>query len=170
MKSISFNSEGIKAILDNRKTQTRRIIKNIPEDFNFIAIQGFEKLAACFYNQKLEKSIWINLKYGKVGDRFKLSLPESEPCPACGYTKRDKRLQGDHHLCFIYKLNFEIIDIKVERVQEINNGDIQKEGFLGDMIMVDGYPWFKNLWNKIYGKDAWDKNEWCWCIEFKGVK
>ena len=29
---------------------------------------------------------------------------------------------------------------------------------------------FQELWNSIYGSDAWDRNDWVWALTFKEVE
>jgi len=58
------------------------------------------------------------------------------------------------------RITLEITNIKVERVQDIPDGDVQKEG-------VDE-GWI-HLWDSINAKRGfgWDVNPWIWVVEFK---
>ncbi len=66
------------------------------------------------------------------------------------------------------RITLEITGIRVERLHEISDRDILREGFSGG-----GPPGrrkqFIDLWVKLNGKDAWDANPWLWVIEFKRV-
>ena len=65
------------------------------------------------------------------------------------------------------RINLEITDIRVERVQDITEEDAKAEG-------VDWYPamranrLFQSLWDSINAKRgyAWDVNPWVWVVEF----
>lgn len=32
------------------------------------------------------------------------------------------------------------------------------------------YIWFSKLWNSIYGKGAWERNDYVWVLTFKVIK
>lgn len=89
------------------------------------------------------------------------------------------------------RLLLEITDICIERVQDISEAEIQREfvesEFIETSISPDGFRiykivgtkrlWsecviqaFKSYWDSIYGKGAWDRNDWVWVIEFKVIK
>lgn len=78
MKPILFNAEMTKAILDGRKTQTRRLISSFFDnnknkcsapDINYKleGAQGFDTLCALWYDEKKEHSVWAKSKY-QIGD------------------------------------------------------------------------------------------------------
>lgn len=82
----------------------------------------------------------------------------------------------------------EITSVRVERVQDISHEDIQAEGAtlfengprLCDLfydienmhsldrkeIKQQGKQMFIDLWNKIYGNGAWERNDWVWVYKF----
>lgn len=72
------------------------------------------------------------------------------------------------------RINLEVVNIWVERVQEIMGDDFYAEGCpdnfvsLKDQIMVP-QDWFRNLWDSLNAKRGlgWDANPWVWVIEFK---
>lgn len=78
------------------------------------------------------------------------------------------------------RLVLEIVDVRVERLQEITpqdakaEGDKERSGFpefhlRGALCHVD---WFRHLWNSIHNKDGfdWKANPWVWVITFKQVQ
>lgn len=83
------------------------------------------------------------------------------------------------------RITLEITDIKVERLNDISEGDIEKEGIYKKQIDFDAYVYsinegetgsataklsFQNLWNSIYKKDpikSWESNPYVWVINFK---
>ena len=85
------------------------------------------------------------------------------------------------------RINLEITDIRVERLQEITPGDAVSEGIFWEVSLrlsdadynkavVDA---FRNLWDSVNDKDpnkykanpnAWYANPWVWVIEFKRVQ
>lgn len=73
------------------------------------------------------------------------------------------------------RINLEITDIRVERLQEINEEDAKHEGVkrinAGDFGMETWSSAFRNLWDSINSKRGygWDTNPWVWVIEFKRI-
>jgi len=85
------------------------------------------------------------------------------------------------------RILLEISDVRVERLQDINEDQVLDEG-IGDHrfdcdrpVEPDGYPAcscgsigyidaFADLWNTINGRGAWDANPWVWVVEFKRIQ
>jgi len=83
------------------------------------------------------------------------------------------------------RITLEIIDVRVERIQDISEEGVKRGGILERGYSYDGRPaeksnqlsvipaWFdfRDLWNSINAKRGygWDKNPWVWVIEFKRV-
>ena len=71
----------------------------------------------------------------------------------------------------------EITGIKVERVQDMYEQDAEAEGAVKMHLDDLGQTWstyvrgFQSLWDSINAKRGfgWDKNPWCWVIEFKRI-
>lgn len=77
-RGIIFNSEMVRAILDGRKTQTRRIIKSVPATHSF---HGWVMSSTCAKDEGkacwaigdsplLKEPIRLNCPLGKIGDRL----------------------------------------------------------------------------------------------------
>jgi hypothetical protein len=191
-RPIIFSTEMVRAILEGRKTQTRRVIKTQPPNKKYrlctlLATTGDCKNVNKFHwahvennNIVADQEIYFKCPYGKIGDLLYVR-------EAWGwYTEK----QGDYLPKIIYKAssteNFvkwkpsihmpkkyarlwlEIVGIKVERLQDITVEDIHSEGIGWD----DQYgclPNFVKLWDSINKKRGfgWDVNPWVWVIEFK---
>ena len=77
------------------------------------------------------------------------------------------------------RIFLEITDVKVERLQDISEGDAIAEGVLNadsfkdigvDNSMANRYA-YRELWDKINGKKyPWSSNPWVWCITFKKME
>jgi hypothetical protein len=66
------------------------------------------------------------------------------------------------------RINLEIVDVHVERLQDISEADAIAEGWPRDSFPL---PWYHDLWDSLnahrgYG---WDVNPWVWVVEFKKV-
>jgi hypothetical protein len=76
------------------------------------------------------------------------------------------------------RITLRITDVRVERLQDISEGDARAEGcpyppeWAGRFMDRDetAKTWFKSLWNHIHGPDAWQENPWVWVISFERVK
>ncbi|MDZ7658058.1 hypothetical protein [Fodinibius sp.] len=84
------------------------------------------------------------------------------------------------------RIQLKVEDIRVERVQDITEGDIEKEG--ADIhwrrnlsyVNVDSHvkpsptKWFRELWDQINADRGypWESNPWVWVVEFsiKNIK
>ena len=142
----------VRAILDGRKTQTRRVVKPKPDD----------------------SGLWNNDKcpYGKPGDRLWVRETFFVDGPRIQY-------RADHHGApkeTIWKpsifmprsasrILLEITDIRVERLHDISADDEKKEGIYSPIHEL----LFWALWQKINGPESWDANPWVWVITFKKI-
>ncbi len=190
MKPILFNSEMVCAILDGRKSQTRRIIKPQPitEDEKYQDPPEITVDGDLYYSR-----LYMNIKcpYGKVGD--KLWVREKHAIGANGPFFPDN-VDGSVYVSWtsgrymkkeFARIFLEITDIRVERVQDITTEDVWAEGIDKDEyetwredvdnIAPEGSSFeqpkdlFAKLWNSIHGKDAWERNDFVWVVEFKKV-
>jgi len=72
------------------------------------------------------------------------------------------------------RIMLRVVDIRVERLQEITEEDAKAEGVAGWHDTTDGTiyrPEFQLLWDRINGKRApWASNPWVWVIGFAVAK
>ena len=164
MKSISFNDEMVRAILEGRKSQMRRPVKGLQGYTHISGSQDSERSWKFFSEDGSYAK--IDCPYGKVGGLLSVR----------GTT-----------------INLEITNIRVERVQEISPEDAIREGAREFLDLPPSSPYgqddrwsmgsptrtgqclgspimaFANAWNSIYEKKGfgWHVNPWAWVIEFK---
>lgn len=77
------------------------------------------------------------------------------------------------------RLWLQIVDVTVERLQDITEEDSLKEGIIDSKpfgFRFDGICQFhtarnafQGLWEMIHSKESWDKNPWVWAISFKVI-
>lgn len=77
------------------------------------------------------------------------------------------------------RITLEILSVKAERVQEISEEDIEREGVLGDSYLYEmgitkrdphsARIYFMELWDSLNLKRGygWDANNWVWAVSFK---
>jgi hypothetical protein len=179
-RPILFSGEMVRAILDGRKTQTRRIMKPQP-DLSMLHVEeemqngqgGWEGLAgdACPHGQPGDR-LWVRETFAQVGTPGTLS----------GYVryKADEKAALGAYGCQKWRpsifmprrasrIILEITDVRVERVQGISNADALAEGI--NRPIDNRYPIdeFRALWDSINAKRGfgWYVNPWVWVIGFK---
>jgi|GEM_PF-2151012 len=69
------------------------------------------------------------------------------------------------------RIDLEITEIRVERLQDISEADAIAEGCfaLGDCECT-AVRQYRELWEKINGPGSWDLNPFCWVIIFRRIK
>lgn len=190
IKPILFNTEMVRAIMDGRKSCTRRLVKFLSGENP--RWTGYIKDGLMLYNGKNEPCIrkapyqpgdilyvretWH--KYIKrVGEGkschlaefygYKASIANSED--ADEPWKPSIHMQKEAARIWI-----KVTNVRVERLQEMWASDVPKEGIYfnkpttaDEMLMA-----FAKLWNSTIKKSdldsyGWNANPWVWVIEFE---
>lgn len=173
-RPILFSAPMVRALLDGRKTMTRRIVK--PQSRIVVHDNG----------QALTDRGWLpelDNPYGNVGDRLwvreTFDAPPGSDNPGEVVYRADYDHREPQHTWqpsifmprWASRLTLEIESVRVERLQDISEADAHAEGVSiigpdGDHFedYRDGFAW---LWGKINGPGSWDKNPWVWAISFR---
>ena len=195
-RGLIFNGEMVRAILDGRKTQTRRIMKNQPAgDFPQTPALIRNVVGAGFqwYGHYGESGIF-NCPFGAVGDRiwvretwaeagasapdlklYRANYPEHVPTHYENVPPADEiRWTPSIHMPrWASRLTLEITGVRVERLRDLSEDDAKSEGITPSSGgVLPGWEYrinFRDLWMSIYGADNWEANPWVWVIEFKVV-
>lgn len=143
-RPILFSGEMVRAILDGRKTQTRRVVKPQPECRENAAIPGH--FGTFFKGWNLDHpfftvgSILQYCPYGAPGDRLWAREAFSiYPHPVLPDTVHYRADYGDTDKTFIYKpsihmprwasrILLEVTNVRIERLQSISEEDAVAEG------------------------------------------
>lgn len=195
---IIFSTPMVKAILDGKKTMTRRVIKlnyagRVQYKHHQWHIEDSNAISGCPYGQPGD-TLWVRESYvpdppnddtwDYVGyaNSYPLNvraIPERYRNPRYCLYKADygnqfKSLPSIHMPRWAFRTALQIKSIKVERVQDISEDDAIAEGTetdpkQWDACYVDG---FIRLWDFINSKRGygWDVNPWVWVIEFERIK
>lgn len=207
---IIFSGEIVRAILDGRKTMTRRVIKPQPEEYHGVGkFQGIDfwgyvrgmKLEEDSIHSKWPKCLLKYCPYGQTGDRLWVReaayiSPVDFGGPYTHYDSNENgrvvayRANGRNEAAedfgvkvtpsifmprWASRITLEIVNVKVERLQEISIEDCWKEGMSPDAplnnygsgaIERDAYA---ALWDSLNAKRGypWNKNPWVWVIKFR---
>ncbi|MEB6445082.1 hypothetical protein MXM21_26290 [Klebsiella variicola] len=163
-RGMIFNSEMVLAILDGRKTQTRRPVKFPVHDKNLGCELAGNELAG-----ELSAGNYLNSAFGKPGDRIWVretfrQFDSSVECScedhcscSCYDGKKLYRADGDdteskwtpsiHMPRWASRILLEITDVRVERLNAISPEDAESEGLertnftgFGDEPGLPSYP------------------------------
>lgn len=199
-RPILFSGPMVQAILDGRKTQTRRVVnvtKIKPSIWTHETIEMIRPDLDNWQAKTLGFNAWSKLfscPYGVVGDRLwvreAFGYYASEG--AYFYKADCTEPQTKHHPSIhmpreASRITLEITNVRVERLQDICESDAEAEGVefstteifkpptAGSMIhYTQGGSYlsgFYQLWEKINGKKhPWDSNPHVWIVEFQKVK
>lgn len=116
----------------------------------------------------IEKLLETNFKDKKDCLIYKADLPESD----WKNYKWSPPIFMRKNAC---RLWLKVIDVRVERLQDIVVGDIKREGcpekIFFNSKMSNVAKWFTLLWDSINKKPeySWKANPWVWVIEFERV-
>ena len=195
IKPILFNTEMVRAILDGRKTCTRRICK----DANEYTVPDMD-----FYNADMRTYAVHNFADKKHTEKLSIAERTCPICPGDILYVRETFIQAAAHT-FWYKADdkawmskdllwkpsihmpkeaariwLNVTDVRVERLQEITEVGIQKEGvevdpkecagkfdFISELFLL-----FQRLWDSTIKKSdcdryGWNALPWVWVIEFE---
>lgn len=182
-RGMIFNSEMVRAILDGRKTQTRRIIKPQPEATLSGSLSG-KWLSRPLNGLLLPKieDIAIHCPFGVVGDRIwvretwaRYNIDQNSHDIAYRATTpadwpEEGRWRPSIHMPrWASRILLEITDVRVEQLNDISEEDARSEGISGSSAR-DVKEAYAALWRSIYGSDSWRANPWVWVIKFKRIE
>ncbi len=194
---ILFSGKMVRAILDGRKTQTRRVIKRFtiggPNDPESSVFDVYDKTASPSWIGAFgldgKGNFCDRCPYGKPGDR--LWVRECFWMPM-GYNEKkhkDKILYkatclpkmdniksrwkpSIHMPRWASRILLEVTDVWVKRVNDAGYEDMIAEGIPFTKYPATASFLFQNLWNSINAKRGfgWDKNPWVWVVEFRRIE
>ena len=214
-RPILFKGPMIRAILDGKKTQTRRLngLKHLQDytavskhvtsqTFDFHFPGGVGQVVKCPYGvvgdhlwvreawcaharyDGMRPSVLPEIKYLQNGITYMADVYKGEKSTWMGKTRPSIFIPRKHS-----RITLEITDIRVERVQDISDADVLREGakkidgdnewggadlyYSFSRPKMYGYPKdaFADLWDSINVKKyPWVSNPWVWCVSFKVIK
>lgn len=175
-RPILMSTDMVRATLEGRKTQTRRIIKNIPPGIDKVKPHGDQFI--CQHPKKSHQFI-LTGKY-QPGDILYVRETFTEPEPGRYSYKADHQgVMADTGFLSTWKpsihmprqaarLFLKIEEVRVERLQDISEYDAEQEGVEPGYIQEHTIYNFSTLWDSINKDRAdWLSNPWVWAITFK---
>lgn len=195
MKPILFSTEMVRAIIEGRKTMTRRVIKFPDGMTGRLPDNGFYDGTPYLFwpcgikrpKYKVGDILWVRETWQRV------IIEEDEPEDILGYVYRaSPETYEDYGLMIdgeekplpwkpsifmpkeAARLFLKVTSVQVEHLQEILCGDMKREGCIPATVTGGQYQqWQRDywipLWDSINKKRGygWNTNPWVWVYEFE---
>lgn len=175
VKPIIFNTEMVEAILDGRKSQTRRLIEPDTAD-HIISVNG-KKIVTDIGEVPIEALapvlpgyvLWVRETYTDYYGKFIYKADATIP-------DRIRWRPSIHMPKEAARLFLKVRSIRAERLQDIGGCDLVMEGLSPGNLCDFGEEFekgeFADLWDGTLSKNkikkyGWDANPWVWVITFE---
>jgi len=196
-RPILFSAPMVRAILDGSKTQTRRVVK-----MRHVAAwhNGVPSLFTSYPYGKPGDRLWVRETFTVVGydeERDQIlgkAGPPDEPWwgirPAGKVSLFSEKWRPSLFMPrWASRINLEVVNVRVERLQDISEDDALAEGAgwettgdtsrdLDRLARMTGITdhgsnlstrraHYALLWESINGPGSWNANPWVWAVEFR---
>ncbi len=196
---ILFSGTMVRAILDGRKMQTRRVIK--PQPKHGVSRCQYSKTgwAETFEGGACRCAPAVRCPYGEEGDRLwvretfcipqdELDTPTPDICYRADRNRNTKYTEWPwrpsiHMPRWASRILLRVNEVRVERLQDISMEDCWAEGFdpewyhsnaVNDPENLYHYTRgdFRDLWDCLNAKRGfdWEKNPWVWVVTFERIE
>jgi hypothetical protein len=160
---ILFSAPMVRAILEGRKTQTRRVLNPM-----HISVTG--ELLRWPYGDRGDR-LWVRETW-RVGSDNRVHYRADEPDGGGPWRPSIFMPRGASRITLV------VTDVRPERLQDISEGDAEREGVDGPSCSDEAYGWypsgsFRDLWISLNGKRpgcSWADNPWVWVLTFERVE
>lgn len=194
MKGLSFTAELVKAILEGRKTQTRRLIKPQPlKSYKFVGWKNIYEFAIfedCLGHRLFKKprykpggTVYLKETWADLGDKHIVwKADHREGILSTGFMLANGKIfegmpkwKSPRFMPeWASRRKSKITGVGVERLQDISEADCFKEG-ISKIPLLPGviiYPkvQFQQLWDSINKEYPWESNPYIFVYKFKQVK
>ena len=195
-RPMLFSGEMVRAVLEDRKTKTRRVVKfdesgRVRLGKRCWHIEDPNVILGCPYGQPGDR-LWVRetsvrftgcaqngKPWGAVpfmlspdGDPYKAMLPiigNEKPVASLNRAAACVTVPSIFMPRWASRINLEVVSVRVERVQDITEDDAMAEGVGRTAGYMGHRMCFKTLWDSINFKRGygWDLNPLVWVVEFK---
>ena len=197
---ILFSAPMVRAILEGRKTQTRRVVAHP-------GLANLSYVVDCgdgWWGDE-EGDFQARCPYGEPGDRLWVretwaETDHSDGTPVVSYRAGgciavgrdgirgpvcllstiawdetphvDQWRPSIHMPRWASRILLEVTGVRVERLQEITVSDAICEGYDGSITdpIDPSIRWYSALWEQINGPASWEANPWVWVISFRRIE
>jgi hypothetical protein len=174
-RPILFSAPMVRALLNGTKTQTRRRMRDsenawreqkCPYDFGMrLWVRETTIIAPKRWTTENLSTHWDADGDGRIV-QYLASQPNREAAD-------DYNLKATPSIFmprWASRITLEITDVRVERLQDISEGDAKAEGVDPIREKVPTHrDAYRYLWDDINGTGAWQANPWVWALTFRRV-
>lgn len=196
-RPVLFSAPMVRAILDGRKTQTRRVVKG------YVTCGCGESLSVCDRHgpmvtptlAEVGDRLWVRETWAPLDETNKAHTPDGARAMYLAdrsfFVEPARWRPSIHMPRWASRITLEATGVRVERLQAITEEDAKKEGARHFADIPDPHPYrqgprwscteatstdqclgtprmaFANLWESINGAGSWDANPWVWVVEFR---
>lgn len=187
MKPILFNTEMVQAILDSRKTTTRRIIK-VNNSLEFMGFKEGKALLGkgCCIHETIKAPYMLGdiLYVRETWKQYEKRVGRGNQCHLekfYGYKTDESNPKNPsefydgnwkpsiHMPKVAARIFLKVIGVRVERLQDIAEQGIKAEG-IAEEWPPHAMDKFQELWDSTTKEYKWRLNPWVWVIEFERIE
>jgi hypothetical protein len=186
-RPIIFSAPMVRALLEGRKTQTRRLIKEWRYGEPRLPYRPGDRLYVREAHALVPSSAY------RMSPGVPYTVNDEDGSQACVYREGWERSKPGtgwrpsiHMPRWASRLTLSVTEVRVQRLQEITEEDAWAEGCKPGELNDRGEPfpaeerhpkggttgwdsardWYADLWNSLHGPDAWDANPWVVAVSF----
>lgn len=171
-RPIIFSAPMVRAILDGRKTMTRRVLRHgwAPKN-RIVSVPDGPNKGLRVIPYAVGDRLWVREAFFPEvsGDKnfpvwYRATDEEDFP-----YAERWR--SPIHMPRWASRITLEVTAVKVERLQNMNRGDAMEEGCPFPNMAAGPNPldWFRDLWTSLHGPGSWEANPWVAAISFRRI-
>lgn len=193
-RPIIFSAPMVRALLDGRKTQTRRVLKPQPDttsdpsglgEWGAVNRYDYWRPAAEIRPYQVGDRLWVRENCATWGDHE--AIYRADDAVEYGLAVSDgkfgakwKARPSIHMPRWASRLTLTVIEVRVQRLQDISESDAVAEGCDAVLALTIKRPngahpgnpreCYCDLWNSLHGPGAWDANPWVVALTFDVVR
>ena len=168
-RPIIFSAPMVRAILDGRKTQTRRVVSARDIRKRGTCVHGNMTLVCGCQPQYWGSGpygvptdrLWVRERIDYIGDGVSVYAADMTPTPADAWVWRRDMLPAMFMPRGLSRITLEVTGVRIEHLQDISADDSVAEG---------AREGFAALWDSINPALPWRLNPFVWVVTFRRLE
>ncbi len=180
-RPILFSAPMVRAILEGRKTQTRRVVK-LTDSGHVKEPRGHRRwhpadpdvVLGCPYGQPGDR-LWVRETWRPAAEFLSECVGPKDIRYAATVSEAERATSKWRSPIFMprwaSRITLELTEVRIERLNAISLEDAAAEGWPGrESADPNPYTWFSALWVSINGPGSWISNPWVWVLKFRRLE